>query len=59
MNNTFWDDMVKIWCRVTDIGEISEIIAKAEKHGEKDLKIKSGYSNNPLDDDEDDDDDFY
>lgn len=59
MNNTFWDDMVKVWCRVADMGALKEIIAKAEKHGAEDIKKKSGYSNNPLDDDEDDDDDFY
>lgn len=58
MNNIFWDDMVSLWCRVIDTTAFKKIAMAAEKHGNEDLKIKSSYSFNPLDDEDDDDDDF-
>lgn len=57
MNSTFWDDMVRLWCRAIDTKAFKAIAVKAEQHGNEDLKKKSSYSFNLLDD-EDDDDDF-
>lgn len=59
MNSTFWHDMVSIWCRAVDTATLNRIAATAEQHGKEDMKKRSRYSSNPLDDEDDDDDDFY
>lgn len=56
MNKSFWDEMVKAWCKVAATID-TEIIDKiVEAHSKSDVKSQSGYSLNPLDDEDDEDD---
>ena len=54
MNKNFWDNMVKIWCKVATVSDLESVARIANEHASKDRMIKSGYSLNPLDDEEDD-----
>ncbi len=58
MNKNFWDNMVKMWCKTISSVEISKLKNKACEHAKNDVKSKSGYSVNPLDDFDDEEDDW-
>ena len=53
MNKDFWDNMLKVWCKVATPGELESIAKIATNQALKERTIKSGYSLNPLDDEED------
>ena len=55
MNKSFWDEMVKVWCKAAHQEDLSPIRLMASQHAAKDKAHTSGYSVNPLDDDEEED----
>lgn len=56
MNNNFWKEMVKTWCKFAHQLNTDSIHKLAAEHAAKDISHTAGYSVNPLDDDDDEED---
>lgn len=50
MNKRFWDEMAKLWCTVVSSINAEAIAEIAANHVNSEVRVKSGYSINPLDD---------
>lgn len=60
MNRDFWKTMAEKWSLPLDSKAEKTAIAQiAEAHAQKDKKIISNYSINPLDDDDEEDEDEF